>query len=176
VHANLPGLGAILADVRARGVGETLCLGDPVGYGPHPNEVVALLAVHASPRRINECLFADRPEHLLARIALEAEATLGMKLRALLFGHTHMPYVRDVRVGEDGRIVCFANVGSAGRPRDGDWRVCHALVYPGASGPGRFQVELVHVPWDRNRLLRDLAATSLITTYDGPQTSSGRAG
>src|SRR5664279_5097999 len=39
VHGNLPGLEAILADIEARSVPRTLCLGDLVGYGPFPNEV-----------------------------------------------------------------------------------------------------------------------------------------
>jgi predicted phosphodiesterase len=240
VHANLPGLEAILADTEARGVERVLCLGDLVGYGPHPNDVVAklsdsgvpslmgnydqgigfalgdcgcvyktdeqraqgaaslawteqhvsdatrtllrglygrfiidtpagtLLAVHASPRRINEYLFADRPEASLARLAIAAEGELDTKLRAVIFGHTHVPYVRHVPVDGDGRVVTFVNDGSAGRPRDGDWRVCYALVDPGVSTPGRVEVEFVRVPWDRDRLLRDLLATSLITTYDGP--------
>jgi predicted phosphodiesterase len=234
VHANLPALEAVLADTQSRRVGAVLSLGDLVGYGPHPNEVVAtladrsvqslmgnydqgigfalgdcgcvyktdeqraegaasltwtegdvseatrallrglygrfvldtpagtLLAVHASPRRINEYLFADRPDRTLARLALE--------LRAVLFGHTHVPYVRDVPVDAAGRVVSFVNDGSAGRPRDGDWRVCYALVDPGVSAPGRLDVQFVRVPWDRDRLLRDLAATSLITTYAGSAT------
>src|SRR5664279_3108777 len=43
VHANLPGLEAILADIEARSVSRTLCLGDLVGYGPFPDEVAALV-------------------------------------------------------------------------------------------------------------------------------------
>jgi predicted phosphodiesterase len=45
VHANLPALEAVLADVAARpGVVATLHLGDLVGYAPWPNEVVARIA------------------------------------------------------------------------------------------------------------------------------------
>jgi predicted phosphodiesterase len=40
IHANLEALDACLADARARGYDETLVLGDLVGYGPDPNEVV----------------------------------------------------------------------------------------------------------------------------------------
>lgn len=38
IHANLPALEAVLADIRARGVGRIVCLGDVVGYGPDPVE------------------------------------------------------------------------------------------------------------------------------------------
>ncbi|MGQ0646667.1 MAG: metallophosphoesterase family protein [Gemmatimonadaceae bacterium] len=43
VHANLPALEAVLADVGRRGVDATFHLGDLVGYAPWPNEVVFLL-------------------------------------------------------------------------------------------------------------------------------------
>jgi predicted phosphodiesterase len=41
VHANLPALEAALAELHDADV--LLCAGDLVGYGPHPDEVVALL-------------------------------------------------------------------------------------------------------------------------------------
>ena len=45
VHANLPALEAVLADVAARpDVDATFHLGDLVGYAPWPNEVVARIA------------------------------------------------------------------------------------------------------------------------------------
>ena len=193
VHANLPALEAVLEDIESRGIGSIICLGDLVGYGPYPNEAVALigersiptlvgnydqgigfatgdcgcayrteeqrlegsislrwtqevvtpetraflrsledrfvletqageiLAVHGSPRRINEYLFEDRPESTLARIAREHP------YRGMLFGHTHIPYIRRVAG------TTFVNVGSAGRPKDGDWRACYALVDPSVS-------------------------------------------
>ena len=43
VHANLPALEAVLADVARRGMDRVYHLGDLVGYAPWPNEVVALL-------------------------------------------------------------------------------------------------------------------------------------
>jgi predicted phosphodiesterase len=43
IHANLPALEAVLADIGSRGVEGTYHLGDLVGYAPWPNEVVALL-------------------------------------------------------------------------------------------------------------------------------------
>ncbi len=47
--------------------------------------------------------------------------------RAIIFGHTHIPYVREIAG------TAFVNVGSAGRPKDGDWRVCYALLDPRAA-------------------------------------------
>jgi putative phosphoesterase len=44
IHANLPALQAALARIDELGIESVYCGGDLVGYGPHPNEVVALVA------------------------------------------------------------------------------------------------------------------------------------
>ncbi|MBR9988142.1 MAG: metallophosphoesterase family protein [Gemmatimonadetes bacterium] len=50
IHANLPALEAVLADVDARtDIGAIYHLGDLVGYSPWPNEVVGLLRERAIP-------------------------------------------------------------------------------------------------------------------------------
>ncbi len=228
VHGNLPALEAILADIDARGVAKTVCLGDLVGYGPSPNEVALLvresgiptlmgnydqgigfetgdcgcvyktdeqraegavslawtqdvvtdevkaylrtledhfllqtpggdlLAVHGSPRRINEYLFEDRPTSAMERMAREYPH------RAILFGHTHLPYVR--RVGK----TTFVNVGSAGRPKDGDWRACYAIVDPVRLAAGEPAVEFARVAYEYARLVQALATTTLITSFTPP--------
>ena len=43
IHANLPALGAVLADIAATGTDATYHLGDLAGYAPWPNEVVERL-------------------------------------------------------------------------------------------------------------------------------------
>ncbi len=43
IHANLPALEVVLADMDARGITERYCLGDLVGYGTFPNEVIAAI-------------------------------------------------------------------------------------------------------------------------------------
>ena len=40
VHGNLPALDAVLADIKSRAADQIFHLGDLVGYGPWPNEVV----------------------------------------------------------------------------------------------------------------------------------------
>jgi len=44
IHGNLPALKASLDAIEQIGVDATYCGGDLVGYGPHPNEVCALIA------------------------------------------------------------------------------------------------------------------------------------
>ena len=40
IHANLPALNAVMKDIRAQKIKKIYCLGDLVGYGPNPREVV----------------------------------------------------------------------------------------------------------------------------------------
>ena len=79
-----------------------------------------ILLVHGSPRKMNEYLFEDRPLSSFERLAAASEAGL------IVFGHTHRPYVKDVAG------VRFLNAGSVGKPKDGDWRACYAIVDGGA--------------------------------------------
>jgi putative phosphoesterase len=95
-----------------------------------------LLLVHGSPRKINEYLFEDRPDSSFQRLAAASNADI------IIFGHTHKPYAK--RVGD----VWFVNVGSVGKPKDGDWRACYALVDPAASVPAAF----LRVPYDLTRV------------------------
>jgi putative phosphoesterase len=78
-----------------------------------------ILLVHGSPRKMNEYLFEDRPIASFQRLAASSAAN------AIVFGHTHKPYVKEV----DG--VTFVNVGSVGKPKDGDWRACYVILEEG---------------------------------------------
>jgi putative phosphoesterase len=49
IHGNLPALEASLDAIEQIGVDEVFCGGDLVGYGPHPNEVCALIQDRAIP-------------------------------------------------------------------------------------------------------------------------------
>ena len=49
IHANLPALKAPLERIDELGIDRIYCGGDLVGYGPHPNEVCALIQARAIP-------------------------------------------------------------------------------------------------------------------------------
>ena len=49
IHGNLPALQAALARIDELGIVRIYCGGDLVGYGPHPNEVCALIAERGIP-------------------------------------------------------------------------------------------------------------------------------
>ena len=216
VHANLPALEAVLADIDAARVDQRYALGDLVGYAPWPNEVPErlraeqipivmgnyddgtgfdrdecgcayvdpiekalgdrsfewtkartsaankawlrtlapeirfeaderrFLLVHGSPRRMNEYLYEDKPDATFARIAAGADADV------IVCGHTHRPYDKAV----DG--TRFVNVGSAGKPKDGDPRACWALIDTVSGG-----VEFRRVPYDVEAAARAIEAAEL---------------
>jgi putative phosphoesterase len=95
-----------------------------------------VLLVHGSPRKMNEYLFEDRPLSSFERLAASSNADV------IAYGHTHKPYTKFVK------DVLFVNVGSVGKPKDGDRRACYALLEPGASEPVRF----VRVEYDLKRV------------------------
>ena len=161
LHANLAALEAVLADIDLQGIATITCLGDLVGYGPQPNEVVDLVRQRSIPtcqgcwdediiEGLNACdcsypsQLAERRGHLAhqwtaEQLSEESKAflaSLPMSLRRdrLLFvhgspnsqheyllpdmdafaalervesagaetlfcGHTHRPYVRELREG-----------------------------------------------------------------------------
>jgi predicted phosphodiesterase len=80
-----------------------------------------VLMVHGSPRKINEYLFVDRDEKSLLRILEQANA------RIMFFGHTHKPYHRILK-DTDGNWRHAVNIGSVGKPKDGDPRGCYVIV------------------------------------------------
>ncbi len=201
IHGNLPALHAALARIEELGITDIYCGGDLVGYGPHPNEVCALIEeraiptiygnydyaiardledcgcayvtphdralgqesvdwtlahtdqrskdfmrelpfdlrfrvgdhdvhlVHGSPRKVNEYLFEDKPARLYERLAAAETAS------ALVFGHTHKPWVHDFGG------VRFVNCGSVGKPKDRDPRGAFAVLEPGT--------DAVHVTIER---------------------------
>jgi putative phosphoesterase len=84
IHANLPALQAALARIDALGVEQIYCGGDLVGYGPHPNEVCALIAErdiptiygnydHATARDLTDCgcAYVDRHDRELGQCSIE---------------------------------------------------------------------------------------------------------
>lgn len=238
IHANLPALQAVLADIETRKPDLIYCLGDLVGYAPFPNEVIneirkrkiptiagnydegiglasdncgcaykvqdekdngaisiaftnqvikpeeraflknlprhfaidfehnaekfKFLMVHGSPRKINEYLFEDREEKSLMKIMEYGNANI------MAFGHTHKPYHRILQNG-DGTFRHAINIGSVGKPKDGDNRACYVIleVSPETSMkyPESLGVEFVRVEYDFESVARAIEESSLPNIY-----------
>ncbi|MEL6304733.1 MAG: metallophosphoesterase family protein [Bacteroidota bacterium] len=87
-------------------------------------EKVNLLMVHGSPRRINEYLFEDRADKSMLRIMRDSNADI------MCFGHTHKPYHKTLldTTEESDTHRHAINIGSIGKPKDGDNRGCYVLI------------------------------------------------
>jgi putative phosphoesterase len=223
IHGNLPALQAALARTDEAAIERIYCGGDLVGYGPHPNEVCALIAergiptiygnydyaiardlddcgcayvtphdrelgqqsvawtlehtdrpakefmrelpfdlrfplgarqvhlVHGSPRKVNEYLFEEKPARLYERLATGEDAD------ALVFGHTHKPWIR--AFGD----VLFVNCGSVGKPKDGDPRGAFAVLE--LDDAGRVSATIERVAYDAEAVAREVAAAGLPGEY-----------
>lgn len=103
--------------------------------------------VHGSPRRINEYLLRDRDERTYLRLAEDESDD------ALVFGHTHDPWFR--LYGDK----LFVNVGSVGRPKDGDPRAAYVVMSATSGDP--IDVEIRRVAYDVEAAAYAVAAAGL---------------
>ena len=129
------------------------------------DEKIRFLMVHGSPRKINEYLFEDRPEESLQRILRQAGADI------LLFGHTHKPYHRVLPFEAEGkrRYRHAINLGSVGKPKDGDPRACYALLHFSKNlsmfERESLQVEFRRIPYDVEKSARGVEESILPDAY-----------
>lgn len=224
IHGNSIALTGVFEDMARRELGENrYCLGDLVGYGTHPNEVVEairnrgistimgnydrgvgnnsddcgcayeteieqrrgdqsiawtneeiteenrqflknlcseieltlgdldVLLVHGSPRRVNEYLYADRPDTSFERLLDSADVDV------LVCGHTHLPYHKTL---PSGRHVI--NAGSVGKPKDGDPRACYIVL--SVTGED-LEVQFNRVDYDVERMATDIERTTMPSAF-----------
>lgn len=124
-----------------------------------------LLLVHGSPRKINEYLFEDRPEASFLRMMEQAEADI------MAFGHTHKPFHKKLAEdGEDGKRCRHAiNIGSVGKPKDGDPRACYVMLNldenTAMSDGESLKVDFIRVGYDVEKAARAVEASPLPDEY-----------
>lgn len=79
-----------------------------------------LLLVHGSPKAINDYLVEDYSEAEVLQMMNDNDADM------VLCGHTHKPYHRIIK--SDNKYKHVVNIGSIGKPKDGDPRICYATM------------------------------------------------
>lgn len=84
------------------------------------DEPFNLLMVHGSVKAINDYMVADYPEDEVISMMEYHKADV------LLCGHTHKPFHRIIEDGNTFKHV--VNIGSIGKPKDGDPRGCYAML------------------------------------------------
>ncbi|TAE89993.1 MAG: metallophosphoesterase [Bacteroidetes bacterium] len=129
------------------------------------NDQLFLLMVHGSPRKINEYLFEDRDETSMLRILETANADL------MFFGHTHKPYHRIFEYEKEGKKAFrhAINLGSIGKPKDGDPRGCYVLVTIKENSSkfdkDSIKVEFIRVAYDVEKAARAVEESVLPNAY-----------
>ena len=120
-----------------------------------------LLLVHGSPRRVNEYLFEDREEKSLSRILQDADADI------MCFGHTHKPYHRILPSApdENAHYRHAINIGSVGKPKDGDPRGGYVMLHIGDhssfTNKDSIRVEFVRFEYDVEKAARAVEGSPL---------------
>lgn len=103
-----------------------------------------LVLVHATPWSTTDMIDPASPAATVARAFEEADT------RALVYGHIHRAYIREVAGG------LIVNAGSVGFPFDGDPRSAWAIL---ALVRGAWRAEIVRTDYDREAAARDLLAS-----------------
>lgn len=103
-----------------------------------------LLMVHGSAKAIDDYMVADYPADEVVHMMAPHAADM------LLCGHTHKPFHRVIKDGQ--RYKHVVNIGSVGKPKDGDARMCYALLeldqHTSAQNPETVKVSFERVPYD----------------------------
>ena len=119
--------------------------------------LLQLLLVHGSPRKVNEYLFEDRDEKSLLRILEQSNADI------LCFGHTHKPYHRKI-TDQDNKTRHAINIGSVGKPKDGDSRGGYVMLTMDAKGVEP-QVEFIRFAYDVEQAAKAVEKSPLPDAY-----------
>ena len=116
--------------------------------GGHTNGPTIIL-IHGNQVLNTVYVTEDRSDDFLLKMGQSAGAKPG---DVVCFGHTHIPWHRVVGG------VHFVNTGSVGRPKDGDWRACYALL--DADGQ-TVSVEFVRVEYDVESVAKAILSSDL---------------
>jgi putative phosphoesterase len=138
-----PGGGSVVAWAR-RQLGkehEDYLRGLPRRHRIEQSGAPPLVIVHATPTSLSDLLDPLAPPAVVARMFEQAQA------RALVYGHIHKAYVREVAGG------LVVNAGSVGFPFDGIPKPAFAIL---TCEHGRWRGENVRVEYDREAVARDL--------------------
>jgi diadenosine tetraphosphatase ApaH/serine/threonine PP2A family protein phosphatase len=242
LHANLAATEAVLSDIDQLGIDTITCLGDLVGYGPQPNEVVDLIRARQIPscqgcwdediiEGLNSCecsypsqlaerrgqrahhwtaaQLSDENKDFLASLPLSLrrdrllfvhgspnsqheyllpdmnafaalERVEAAQVDTLFCGHTHRPYVRELREGVikmrlrravanpgpdierevDLPVRRIVNAGSVGEPRHGGTSATYVIHHEQDDS-----VEIREVPYDVERTCQAIVAAGLPSLF-----------
>jgi predicted phosphodiesterase len=115
IHANLPALEAVLADIEGAGLAELWCLGDVVGYGAQPDECARLVE-----QRCDLCLVGNHDLAVLGEIDVSAfspAAAAAVRWTQETADRATLDFLRGLEPADETRDVALYHAS----PRDPVW-------------------------------------------------------
>ncbi|MHB1392976.1 MAG: metallophosphoesterase family protein [Clostridia bacterium] len=94
----------------------------------------SILCVHGSPRAVNEIMDHRTPREHLMQMLEEVKEDI------VVCGHSHVPYIEVI----NGKYLF--NVGSVGKPLDGDNRAAYGIVSIQSGGLPEFEIRRINYP------------------------------
>ena len=120
-----------------------------------------LWMVHGSPKAIDDYMTIDYPEQEVLAMMRKRSADM------LLCGHTHLPFHRIIQDGDSLKHVI--NVGSVGKPKDGDVRTGYVLAdlqkLISAEKPLSWQPKFRRLSYDRELSVQALRKSEFPRQY-----------
>jgi diadenosine tetraphosphatase ApaH/serine/threonine PP2A family protein phosphatase len=90
----------------------------------------------------------------------------------MCFGHTHKPYHRKFVLADESakdQFIHAINIGSVGKPKDGDVRACYCIVTinesTSLSDPSSIGVEFIRVEYDVEKAAKAVEESILPKAY-----------
>lgn len=126
---------------------------------------IEMLLTHGSPRNNDEYINEDYDEQELLRMMDIYHADL------MFAGHTHQAYQRLVRCDQYQmeRMKRMINVGSVGRPTDGDWRAAYCTLELDAHSnlfdKNSIRIKIVRVEYDIQRTIEAILSSDIPDVY-----------
>lgn len=126
---------------------------------------IRMVLTHASPTDINRYIQYEYPEKDILSIMDNVGADI------LIMGHTHKPYHKllDVGSADEKLYKHVINVGSVGKPKDGNSNPCWCLVeldnHSNVSAPESIKVDICRTRYDIGRTIMAIEESRIPNIY-----------
>lgn len=100
-------------------------------------QIINLLMVHGSPRSVDEYVLENTDSVYVTELMNESGANI------LCVGHSHKPYHRII--SRDKQVI---NIGSAGKPKDGNPQGCYVMLTLNESAHDPIKVDFIRFDYD----------------------------
>ncbi len=143
IHANISALASVFSDIddNKRKVDQYLCLGDIIGYGPDPVEVIELLAKRVAPQNVvsgnHEDLYRGLDEYSFSE---SAKFTMQYEISLINSNPQAIKYLKQISNSEANLVFR--------RVKNNNFFLSH-------NGPGK-HYDVYHYPWMADSLLPNL--------------------